>query len=266
MMKRRPILVMGFVGLWLVSVERGSPAAPAKDSPEDIVATALDALNHDRPDEYVKAMHPEALKQFRTATLEIVAHAKTGQVPPLFQGVKDIPELKKLSETQLLTSYLRGMIPANPKAKRALSKTKIEVLGHVAEGKETTHVVYRSKLEIDGAKLEKLNVSSLRKDGTAWKLLLPSEIEGAVAMVKQQVAGKFTLPDLQSSRVQPLGQLVEDGGTIQVVYRFITPIGDSSFRKVAALSVNKDTPEWAAVREGRTAEITKLIKQRNGIR
>src|SRR5689334_17932940 len=58
--------------------------AAAPGSAESVVEKALDALNHGRLDTFVKAMHPDALNEFRATTLEVLdvaaGHGKEARV------------------------------------------------------------------------------------------------------------------------------------------------------------------------------------------
>ncbi len=99
MMKRATILVTTYAYLVLLWSQGSWGTPPEAGSPEAVVAKAIDALNHGRIDEFVSAMHPDSLKEFRTAVLpEIdVGVKRVGAAKLLegFPGVKTVAALKR---------------------------------------------------------------------------------------------------------------------------------------------------------------------------
>jgi len=270
MMKQRSFLAMASAVLIFLLFPSKSPAAPDDGSPEAVVRAATDALNHGRTEEFAKAMHPEALREFRAAMSALVdAAAKEGQadqVLKIFPSVKDVQELKKLDDVHFFADYMRGVTGHDPALKSALANSKVQVLGHVAEGKETAHVVYRLSTKVDGADVDGLiSVASLRKDGPRWAMLLSGDVEAMTLMMKQRLAAKPTVPDLKAMKVQPLGHLLEGNENAHLVYRTVTPFGDTSFKKINVLSVKKTDPGWKVVRDGDSEAIIKLIKEQFGL-
>jgi len=270
MMKQRSNLAMASALLILLLSPMKSPAGPDDRSPEAVVREATDGVNHGRTEEFAKAMHPEALRQFRAAMSAVVdAAAKDGkadQVLRLFPSVKDVQELKKLDDVTFFADFLRAVTGRDPALKSALAHSKIEVLGHVAEGKETAHVVYRMSTKVDGTDFEGLVlVASLRKDGPRWRMLLSGDVEAMTLMMKQRSVSKPAVPDFKAMKVQPLGHLLEGKENAHLVYRTVTPFGDASLKKINVLSVKKTDPGWKVVRDGNSEAIITLIKGQFGL-
>jgi hypothetical protein len=239
-------------------------------SPEAVVRVATEALNHGRTEEFARAMHPEALRKFREVMTAFVdAAAKDGkadQVLKLFPSVTDVEGLKRLDDVSFFADYLRGATARDPSLKSALANSKIEVLGHVAEGKETTHVVYRMSTKVDGTDFDGIiQVASLGKHGTNWKMLLSSDVETMTLMMKQRISAKPAAPDLKATKIQPLGHFLEGSENAHLVYRIATPLGDTALKKVNVLSVKKSDPGWKVVRAGDTEAIIKLVKEQLGL-
>jgi hypothetical protein len=175
------------------------PATPAlgqtgkDDSPEAAARKALVALKEDRLDDFAKAMHPEALKRFKTLMVAIVdAAAKEGKeksVLALFSGVSGSEELKKLNDTDFFVSFYRGLTRLRPEMKDLVAGAELQTLGHVMEGKETAHVVYRMTTKLEGATITKMNVMSLQRTADGWALLLSGDIEGVADLLKHKFGG-----------------------------------------------------------------------------
>src|SRR5262249_27699261 len=157
-----------------------------------------------------------------------------GQVLPLFKGAKSVADVKALDDRLLLAKFLRGVLDLKPELKKALATAKTEMLGHVAEGKDKAHVVYKLIVEFDATPVVNITVNCLQKHGAKWMLLLSGDMEGMVAMMKQQVAGKLVMPDMKTSRVEPIGRLMKGSspGPVYLVYRLVTPIADSQIAKI----------------------------------
>lgn len=256
---------------FLVGSPSHSRAAAGDGSPEEVVRKATDSLNQGREEEFARAMHPAELRRLREALSTIVDEAardgKADQVLRIFPGVKSVEQLKELDDMAFFTAYLRAITGHDPAVKKALAKTKVEVLGHVAEGKDTTHVVYRSimKGKGDDDAFFRIMVVSLRKDGPRWAMLLSGDAEATMAAMKQRFAANPAVPDLRATKIQLIGQLLEGKDRAYVVYRTITPLGDTPLKKVSVMTIDKEEPGWAVVRSGDSDAIARLIKERTGL-
>jgi hypothetical protein len=253
----------------LVTLSPHAGWAAAPGSAEAVVEKALDALNHGRLDTFVKAMHPDALKDFRTTVLEVLdAAAKRGKEAQLlaaFEGVSGAEELKALDAPRMFAAML-GKVTSAPEAKKALAATQIDVIGRIFDGKDKAYVVYRSRMKFGDLDINRLNAASLLKSGQDWKLSLLDDLSGQLSAMKQGLAGEPALPDIAATRVEPLGHVLEGKRTAMVVYRSITPVGDASMTKLAVLSVSANDPAWEAVRKDDTAVVSGLIEKSLGIR
>ena len=144
-----------------------------------MLSQAIDALDGGRIDDFVKLMHPEAVKQLRTtvtATAEVLAKQgmADGTLVDAFPEIKDAGDLNKLDDRQFVVGYLRKLFEGFPKFKLTMAWTKGEILGHVDEGTERVQVVYRSTTDAKGVSRDKLNVAGLRKDGRAGRSRFPT--------------------------------------------------------------------------------------------
>jgi hypothetical protein len=265
-MKRATFLAITYANLVLLCAGAIRGAPPEPGSPEAVVAKATDAINHGRIDEFVSAMHPDALEELRTAIVGSVDDAvkKVGEAKVLesFPEVKTVAALKALDGPTLFAGVLRRMT-ADPNAKEALAKTQIDVLGHITEGKDTVHVVYRSKMKLGELEIPRLNVASLRKKGQDWKMAIPDEFGGTM---KQAAAGPANLAiDISKTQVEPIGHLI-DGQEALIVYRTKLPVSDSSITKLAVMPLSARDPAFEAVRADKMAEVKALLESRLGFR
>ena len=206
-MKRAIFLATTYAPLLLLFPQTGRGAPPQSSSPEAVVSKAIDAVNHGRIDEFVSAMHPESLEEFRTAVVATIDDAveRVGEAKLLesFPGVKTVDGLKALDGPRLFADIIRRKA-SDPSLKKSLANTKTDVFGHIAEGNDTAHVVYRTRMKLGETDIMRLNVATLRKSGSAWKMMIPEEFSGPT---KQAGPGNLKI-DFAARRVEPLGHIV----------------------------------------------------------
>ena len=146
--------------------------------------------------------------------------------------------------------------------KKALANTQIDVFGHITEGEDTAHVVYRSRMKGGDNDIVRLNVATLRKSGQTWKMVIPEEFAGPT---KRGGPGLPTI-DFAARRVEPLGHVFDGHGAALIVYRMILPVGDSSITKLAVMDLSSRDPAFEAVRTDKLAEVKTLLENRLGLR
>ena len=179
--------------LILLSLASVNLYAADAESPEDVARRALQALKQDRLDDFAALMHPEALARAKTLLLSIVrAAAKEGaekEVLGLFRGVETPEQLEKLNDVEFFVSFYGGLTSMLPQMKELLEGAEVRVIGHVSEGKDVAHVVYRISMTSDGAQITKLTVLSVRKTEQGWRMLLSGDIEGVAKMLERRFGG-----------------------------------------------------------------------------
>jgi hypothetical protein len=268
-MNDRRVLPILSAALCAVILLPNSRADAEDASAEAVVRKAIDAANGNRLGDFAAAMHPDALKKFRDLMSLVIdeaeKHGNAGQVLPVFPGVKNLDDVKKLSDRKLFAAFVGGVTALKPELKKALAGAQVRVLGHITEGKGLTYVIYRMKMNVDGSDFTVTNVASLRPDGTRWALLLNGDTEATLLLLKQAVAGSPVIPDFASTKVQPLGHILEEGDKAHIVYRATNRIADTTASKLNVLTVAKDEPGFETARTDKTEDVTKLIRERLGL-
>ena len=135
-----------------------------------------------------KLMHPEALAEFRSITLPLAEAAdkkgKADSILDLFPGAKSLDDLKRMNPEEFFASFLQGTLKFLPETRQVLTNSKTEFLGHVAEGKDVAHVVYRMTAKVRTVSFTKMYVISLKKHKTEWRLILSGDIKGMAEALK----------------------------------------------------------------------------------
>jgi len=178
-----------FLALATASHGQPKPAAGEK-SPEAVAAHALSALKANRIADFARAMHPEAIKQLRSTLLSVVdAAEKKGRVEEalsIFKDVGSAAELRKLDDVGFFTAFFEGVMEMQPRLRDPFRGMTLDMIGHVAEGADVIHVVYRGTVTQGETKVSKMSVMSLKANGDDWGMLLTGDIETMAAMLKRQ--------------------------------------------------------------------------------
>jgi hypothetical protein len=160
-------------------------------SPETVVAEALEAFALQRWAHFASLIHPDALAEFRDQQLLFVqaweqtpTHDRPRRFPgnPVLQefpGVQSIEAFMSLSPSDLFARHLAAHAPASG-TNYASGKPPVwtrAVIGTVQEHDTLAHVVYRKEVEvwIFGA-TEETHVVTVKRHGNEWRLLLNQDL------------------------------------------------------------------------------------------
>lgn len=187
------------VGLMIIAamlLTAGLVWAQAQATPEAAVKAYMALLQKEKINEFVAVMHPDALADFKKMMMPVVklavAKKKEAKVMGLFKGVKTAAQLEKMPPPQVFAAFYKGLLAVMPSLTQALAGSKMEVLGHVAEGKDLAHVVYRTTMSLGQVKAVKVDVVSCRLYKGKWMILLSSNLEGLSAQIKMQIENSLS--------------------------------------------------------------------------
>lgn len=139
---------------------------------------------------FAKEMHPEALKSFKTAILDVMDSAekagREGELLSLFKDVTAVSDLRNLNDAAFFASFYEGVIKMQPRIRDSMKGMTIEVIGNVKEGTDVLHVVYRGTVNSGDLKVSQLSVMSMKANGDRWGMLLTSDLEVLAATLKKQ--------------------------------------------------------------------------------
>lgn len=162
--------------------------------PEAVATRALIALKENRIQDFGREMHPESLKQLKSTLLAVVDTAeKKGRVKEalgIFKDVNSASDLRQLDDVAFFTAFFVGVMEMQPRLRDAFRGMTLDVIGHVPEGADLIHVVYRGTVTQGGIKVSKMSVVSLKAKGDDWGMLLTGDIENIAVMLKRQFDAK----------------------------------------------------------------------------
>jgi hypothetical protein len=104
----------------------------------------------------------------------------------LFAPASSIDEVKALSDRDFFARFMGNVL--------GISNAKLEghrVIGKVAEGGDTMHVVARSTATAEGVSVTQMEVVTVNRTPQGWRLALSGEFEGmAKAMQRAQIGAR----------------------------------------------------------------------------
>lgn len=135
----------------------------------------------------VEFIHDGEMAKFKdifTALMEKeAAKGKRELVSGLFGEQATLAEVKARSPKEFMSAFMQ-------KASRMISSMgftfeKLEVLGSVPEG-DMVHVVARIEVGLWPAVIKRMEVLSMKRDGSEWRLMLPKQFDSLLLMVQDK--------------------------------------------------------------------------------
>jgi hypothetical protein len=132
-------------------------------------------------------MHPEALARFRDMFIPILRADSTGQLCERLFATTSSAEIAALPDAELFARFFRTLASGTPDVGGMFAGSDIVPVGHVLEGDDVAHVVFRMKVaSSDGVMITKVQAMSLRRAGPTWRVLLSGDFEGLAAVLARR--------------------------------------------------------------------------------
>jgi len=165
-----------------------APALSQRDSatPEQVAARYMQAMKAQQWDSMAYLMHPYALHQLR-ALLGPLFEAPSMDGPRQeLLGVRTLAAAQALSDTAVFVALISRLMGSQAQFTEFLRDATMQVIGHVPEGRDTVHVVYRMSYEKGEAAVSKMDVVSMQRMGNTWRALLSGDLRMLGAMLRRQ--------------------------------------------------------------------------------
>lgn len=159
----------------------------AAGSPEAFAERYVQALRDERWSDAAGMMHPEALAELRAMFAPIVTHPEGGEVGREVFGLAEPGDFATTSDTALFAAFLRTVTGNSPEFMAVMKQAKATWVGHVDEGADVTHVVYRLHMAYEGIAITKLDVMSLKRSDGEWRAVLKGDVRGIAEALRRQV-------------------------------------------------------------------------------
>ncbi|HEX6534176.1 MAG TPA: hypothetical protein VF041_06240 [Gemmatimonadaceae bacterium] len=165
----------------LVSQDARRAAPSAADTPEAFARRYIVTLTAGDYAANAKLMHPSALASIRRFVTVLGEKDPSGATLKQLLDVPDTAAVRALTDEQVYERFLRRTMGAQAGLAEAMRSAKVDVLGHVDEGADVTHVLYRLRLTVEGVEMRKVDVLTLRRAGAEWRAMLSADIDNLVA-------------------------------------------------------------------------------------
>ena len=174
-MLRRALLLTAVAVAAAVPSARAQTLAELTSTPESAADAFLRSVRAIRWEVTGQLLHPQTSDRFRTLVSMIAAADTTGEARRYLTGT-DTGGFTALGDAEVFERAIGAMIDDMPGLMHALYDRDDEVLGHVAEGADSAHVVYRTLARIGGA-VPEVKVMQLARVDEGWRILWSDELE-----------------------------------------------------------------------------------------
>jgi len=153
------------------------------ETPEQVTQRFVAAMRAADWNGMASLMHQNALKEMRQLLSGVFEAPNAGPIRQQLLGVSTVQQAQALSDTAVFASLMR-MTTQDADVAELLRSAKVEVLGHVNEGADTVHVVYRMAMTINGIPIRKMDVMSLARSPVGWRGLLKGDVTALAAGIR----------------------------------------------------------------------------------
>src|SRR6266550_1098616 len=153
------------------------------ETPEQVTERFVAAMRAADWNGMASLMHQNALKEMRQLLSGVFEAPNAGPIRQQLLGVFTVQQAQALSDTAVFASLMR-MTTQDADVAELLRSAKVEVLGHVNEGADTVHVVYRMAMTINGIPITKMDVMSLARSPVGWRGLLKGDVTALAAGIR----------------------------------------------------------------------------------
>jgi hypothetical protein len=160
-----------------------NPPAQTAETPEQVTDRFIAAMRAADWNGMASLMHQNALKEMRQLLSGVFEAPNAGPIRQQLLGVTTVQQAQALSDTAVFASLMRTTTQDADVAE-LLRSAKVQVLGHVNEGPDTVHVVYRMAMTINGIPITKMDVMSLARSPVGWRGLLKGDVTALAAGIR----------------------------------------------------------------------------------
>lgn len=180
-------LVFALMGSTFMTMRPVLRAQETPESPEQVTEEFLAAI---RDTNWVAAaglMHPNALAQFHMLFRPLLdcAGPALDQARQQILGVTSQAQAARLSDTVLVAAILRLAMNEQQGLTGILQTAKLHIIGHVAEGRDTVHVLARLTFQIDSVPISAVDVFSFQRYHSTWRALLKGDFSSLGVMLRR---------------------------------------------------------------------------------
>ena len=179
-----PAPVLALAALTLMPAP--AAAQTAGESPEHVATRYINALRTQQWDSMALLMHPVALHQLREVLAPLFEAPSLDDAREHLLGVRSLSGAKALSDNGVFVALMSHGVGSQAQLMEFMRKASVQIIGHVPEGRDTVHVVYRMTFEDGTAAVAKMDVFSMQRLGDTWRGLLSIDLRMLGAMLRRR--------------------------------------------------------------------------------
>lgn len=145
-------------------------------TPDSTAALFLRSLRAIGWDSAARLIHDDTLERFKASTRMMAAADASGEVSAYLVGA-DSTALPDLTAAEVFERAVGTVIDDMPGLMHSIYDRDDEVLGHVREGADSAHVVYRTTARLSGAVPEVKVMQLARAEDEGWRVRWSDELE-----------------------------------------------------------------------------------------
>jgi hypothetical protein len=163
-------------------------AQAAQDTPESAAKAYFAAMQASDWAKLASLTHPDALASIKRMFATAIKSDQTGDAAKTIFKLKSAAEYSQLSDAAVFERLMDFITSVEPDMKTALSSSTNTILGKVDESPDLAHVVFRSRSKLAGDEVNEVDLLSFKKQDSAWRALLSSDLEGILSQLADEVA------------------------------------------------------------------------------
>ncbi len=95
-----------------------------------------------------------------------------------------------MCDAAVFARFVPSVTERNPSVAQALATAEMQVLGHLPEGADTAHVVYRMHMTAMGTPVSRMDVLSFARSGGEWRGLLKGDMAAMANALQRAFGGR----------------------------------------------------------------------------
>jgi hypothetical protein len=160
----------------------------AQDTPESAAKAYFAALQSADWAKCASLMHRDELASMKRTFAAAINAERTGDAAKTIFKLKSVAEYSQLSEATVFERVMDFITSVEPDMKTSMASSTNTILGRVDESPDLAHIVFRSRTKMGGEEINEVDLISFKKQDSAWRALLPSDIENMLNSLAEEIA------------------------------------------------------------------------------
>lgn len=171
--------------LTMLSATASAQSDPARAAVESFLA----AQHKGDWKAFVGHFDPQDISKFRADFGKnyggMIPQMDTTVLRPSYFGVKSLGEIASVDSITYVAAIFRTILDVMPPLRDMMMTAKETILGSVDEGADTKHFVMRVKVTVQNEALSNIEVVSVRKVGSQWRIVGKRNMEQMANLLKR---------------------------------------------------------------------------------